>query len=911
VIGRSLGDFVLREKLADGGFGEIYRAEQPRLAREAVVKVLRARLEARDAVRVAFVREVQLASRLDHPFAAHVYDCRVEADGLLWIAMELVRGTPLSVYLGQHGRFTPEALAPLLDRICQVVQTAHQTGIVHRDIKPSNVMVIERAGELLPKLLDFGIARAPGDRGGDDGTAPAGGPARAGGGDATRTLWQTLAGVMVGSPPYMAPEQWQDDSVVAPTTDLYALGVLAYECLTGRPPFTGSIEELSRAHALDPVPALGPSFPRALDDFFERALAKLPEHRFASALELGEAFRAAALGRLTTGERVSIEARFAGAEDAWMAAPTARLLARHLDERQLRVRVVDDPAQASVVVRVEGRRHDAGIELAGEVRPAGRRPTPLAPVRGPSVADALASLAEAILVEVGAGREDRGPDDEERAAMARARAPSFAAWRRYRELADAYTREMFVDVAALQERGRELVTQHPTWPRAHALLTLMLGVQAPAAVEVLERGLAVCDADRDPGSRAMLEGLRAYAGGEPAIGAACFERALAETPEDHLCAWVLGALLFMGQRLDESIAIREELARRRPDLQYTTDLAPVLRQAGREDEVTPLYERWAREAPEAPQALLCSVTVELERSGREHAERLLREAVLLHGEPMHRLATLCDLWLALGQTREARRLATRLLRGSDFDRARGHYRLGIAAVLEGRLAAAYESFDAGLARARDQGSANEEVQLRESLRELAVLLGRVDDARRLTVEQAATFRGIGMLAWTAVFELEDALLANGASRPSLEELIARVPAGTARHTAEAHLLRVAAAAGLASHADAVRAGLSAEERSSLSLYRLGASALEEGALRLARTAFTEAAKISLRSVHLGYDLPAHAHSVLARFQLGRTLERLGETAAARDAYAGFLRLWEHADRPMPEVEAARAALLRL
>jgi serine/threonine protein kinase len=161
VIGRSLGDFVLREKLADGGFGEIYRAEQPRLAREAVVKVLRARLEARDAVRVAFVREVQLASRLDHPFAAHVYDCRVEADGLLWIAMELVRGTPLSVYLGQHGRFTPEALAPLLDRICQVVQTAHQSGIVHRDIKPSNVMVIERAGELLPKLLDFGIARAP------------------------------------------------------------------------------------------------------------------------------------------------------------------------------------------------------------------------------------------------------------------------------------------------------------------------------------------------------------------------------------------------------------------------------------------------------------------------------------------------------------------------------------------------------------------------------------------------------------------------------------------------------------------------------------------------------------------------------------------------------------------------------
>ncbi|HVQ27211.1 MAG TPA: protein kinase, partial [Planctomycetota bacterium] len=136
MIGRSLGDFVLREKLADGGFGEIYRAEQPRLAREAVVKVLRARLEARDAVRVAFVREVQLASRLDHPFAAHVYDCRVEADGLLWIAMELVRGTPLDELLAARGPMRPDQVVPLLEKIAEVAHTAHEQGIVHRDLKP-------------------------------------------------------------------------------------------------------------------------------------------------------------------------------------------------------------------------------------------------------------------------------------------------------------------------------------------------------------------------------------------------------------------------------------------------------------------------------------------------------------------------------------------------------------------------------------------------------------------------------------------------------------------------------------------------------------------------------------------------------------------------------------------------------
>src|SRR5688572_3558685 len=107
-----------------------------------------------------FLREARLASRLDHPYAAHIYAFGAEPDGTLWIAMELVRGTVLSDYLRASGPLPLERFIPLLERICEVVHSAHEQGIVHRDLKPSNVMVLSRAGRLLPKLLDFGIAKA-------------------------------------------------------------------------------------------------------------------------------------------------------------------------------------------------------------------------------------------------------------------------------------------------------------------------------------------------------------------------------------------------------------------------------------------------------------------------------------------------------------------------------------------------------------------------------------------------------------------------------------------------------------------------------------------------------------------------------------------------------------------------------
>ncbi len=319
LTGRRLGDFVLRDRIGEGGNGAVYRAEQPLLGRLAVVKVLHHRLRSSEVALQRFMREAKLASLLDHPYAAHVYAFGVEPDdGLFWIAMELVNGTPLDRWLRDHGPLPIAEFIPFFERVAEVVQTAHEHGIVHRDLKPSNVMVIERAGRLLPKLLDLGIAKlhddaarprrlslnaipseplAPADDDtlpsaldpdatlppADDAAAPALGPEL------------TRADAMLGSPPYMSPEQWSDQGAVGPRSDIYALGVVAYECLTGRRPFEAStIVAYATVHATAPVPPLGNGFSDRLDRCFSRALAKEPADRPATALELVAELRIAA-----------------------------------------------------------------------------------------------------------------------------------------------------------------------------------------------------------------------------------------------------------------------------------------------------------------------------------------------------------------------------------------------------------------------------------------------------------------------------------------------------------------------------------------------------------------------------------------------------------------------------------------
>lgn len=300
-VGRTFGDFALLSKIGEGGFAAVYRAVQRPLERDAVVKILHGQLRTSPDVIQRFLREARLASRLDHPYAAHIYAFGVEPDGLQWLAMELVRGTPLHQLLREQGAIPLERFVPFLERLCEVVHTAHEQGIVHRDLKPANVMVLVRAGKLLPKLLDLGIAKMitldP---------APAGEKASPAGTESTMrgaVTPSTRQGALVGSPAYMAPEQWYDAATVDARTDVYALGILAYEALTGRLPFAGdTLAEMARAHAtLVPQP-LGAGLPPELDAVLRRALAKRPAERFGTAVELAVAFRAASgLGEQVAG----------------------------------------------------------------------------------------------------------------------------------------------------------------------------------------------------------------------------------------------------------------------------------------------------------------------------------------------------------------------------------------------------------------------------------------------------------------------------------------------------------------------------------------------------------------------------------------------------------------------------------
>ncbi len=132
LIGRSLGDFLVEKKLGEGGFGAVYKSTQITLSRPAVIKVLHTKHRENQNVLERFKREAYLASRLEHPYMAHIYSFGAEADGLLWIAMEMVAGTPLDEILKSQGALPLERFIPLLDKICEVVHTAHEAGIIHR-----------------------------------------------------------------------------------------------------------------------------------------------------------------------------------------------------------------------------------------------------------------------------------------------------------------------------------------------------------------------------------------------------------------------------------------------------------------------------------------------------------------------------------------------------------------------------------------------------------------------------------------------------------------------------------------------------------------------------------------------------------------------------------------------------------
>jgi len=278
LLGQIVADrYHILKKLGEGGMGTVYLAEHVKMGRKSALKVMNPGMNTDPDAIARFNREASNASRLSHPNICGIYDFGETSDGMIYLAMEFIEGSSLTSLIEKAGQLPAPRAASIVHQTADALQVAHDAGIVHRDLKPDNIMVTKnRDGSDLVKVVDFGIAKASSS-------------------DAQKV---TKTGMVVGTPEYMSPEQLAGDKLDG-RSDLYSLGLVAFNCLTGGLPFAAETAQEAMIMRLTDHPRkladVRPDivWPEALQATLDRALARDADDRYQSAAQFGRDFAAA------------------------------------------------------------------------------------------------------------------------------------------------------------------------------------------------------------------------------------------------------------------------------------------------------------------------------------------------------------------------------------------------------------------------------------------------------------------------------------------------------------------------------------------------------------------------------------------------------------------------------------------
>ena len=366
--GATLAGYRIESLIARGGMGVVYRATQLSLERQVALKLVAPELSEDEEFRRRFLREVRVAAALDHPHVLPVHEAG-EVGGVLYLAMRLVEGESLAHILQREARLDPHRSVLLVTQVAEALEAAHAAGLVHRDVKPANVLVARAGAREHAYLFDFGLARR-----------------------SVGATELTEAGGFVGSISYAAPEQIRGEPVDA-RTDLYSLGCLLHECLTGRPPFIRAHDAAvlwAHVHESPPLPSSArPELGIAFDGLLERALAKDPGQRFQSCSELAAA--------LASGE-ILPAARSRRPPGTNLPTPASSFLGRERELREIGEHLAREDVRLLTLTGPGGTgKTRLALQAANEASerfPDGVYWVPLAPLRDPALI--LPTVAETL-----------------------------------------------------------------------------------------------------------------------------------------------------------------------------------------------------------------------------------------------------------------------------------------------------------------------------------------------------------------------------------------------------------------------------------------------------------------------------------------------------------------------------------